>query len=131
MMNQKQRDFALHYGYQTDENEFSVPPSLEFLEKEEDVSSYMNHSCDPTVDVLDADVWVLRRNVRAGEEITYDYAMSEVAFDRLPTCACGTSVCRKRVTRNDYLLPELRERYKMSWSLHVLRRLEQLEKFIE
>ena len=115
--------FYLHYGYQTDENEFSTPPSLEWLQSLSDVSSYMNHSCDPTVEIVDYDLWVTRRDVKAGEELTYDYAMSEVAFSRLPVCACGTALCRGKVTKDDYRLPQLRHRYLMSFSSHVLARI--------
>lgn len=120
---EKTKGFYLHYGYQTDEAEFSVPPSLEFLQQLQDVSSYMNHSCDPTVEIVDYDLWVTRRDVKKGEELTYDYAMSEVAFSRLPVCACGTAVCRGKVTKDDYRLPELRKRYLLSFSSHVLARI--------
>jgi hypothetical protein len=73
------------------------------------VSSYMNHSCDPTVEIIDYDLWVTRRDVKKGEELTYDYAMSEVAFSRLPVCLCGSGLCRGKVTKNDYQLSEVRK----------------------
>ncbi len=96
---EEKKNFYLHYGYQTGPAEFSTPPSLQFLQELRDVSSYMNHSCDPTVEIIDYDVWITSRDVKQGEEITYDYAMSEIAFSRLPVCACGTALCRGKVTK--------------------------------
>lgn len=73
--------------------------------------------------VSDYDLWICRRDVAVNEELTYDYAMSEVAFSRLPQCACGSALCRGKVTKDDYKLPELRRRYLLSWSSHVLDRI--------
>ena len=107
----------------------------------------MNHSCDPTVEIIDYDLWVTRRDVKQGEELSYDYAMSEVAFSRLPSCLCGSQLCRGKVTKDDYRIPEvkrnkkkkkaskqawntfnflsrqLRRRYMFSFSSHVLARI--------
>lgn len=116
------KNFYLHYGYQTGESEFTSPRSLDYMK--EDLSSYMNHSCDPTIQIIDPDLWIARRDVAIDEELTYDYAQSEVHFSRLPHgCLCGTALCRGKVTKDDYRLPELRRRYLLSWSHHVLARI--------
>ncbi len=71
----------------------------------------INHSCDPNT-WLDGLNLVARRAIDAGEELTVDYATfcgpGMAAF----ACACGAALCRQRVTGDDYLLPELRERYR-------------------
>ena len=67
-----------------------------------DQTRWINHSCDPNAEVevgmnantVDRAPWariVALRPVRAGEEITYDYAFAaEVA----EPCHCGSSLCR-------------------------------------
>ena len=47
------------------------------------------------------------RDVRAGEELTYDWAMEE----NIPTrteCRCGAATCRKILTGRDWTKPVLR-----------------------
>jgi uncharacterized protein len=68
---------------------------------------FLNHSCDPNV--LNFTAW---RDIQTGEEITTDYAYCESAPNfRLEPCKCGSSMCRGRVTGNDWKLPALQKRY--------------------
>ncbi|GAQ90044.1 hypothetical protein KFL_005930010 [Klebsormidium nitens] len=78
----RQREF-MHYCYQVEEVTFSGMTSLEMVQSE--VSNYMNHSCDPTYWFLTEDParMLARRNIKAGEQITYDYATSETTDFRL------------------------------------------------
>ena len=115
-----EKEFLIHYGYQVDEHTWSAPLSLEWMKAGNDDSSYMNHSCDPTVYLLTPDMWVARRDIAAGEELCYDYAMSETVFDRLPECLCGAPECRGKVTKDDWKIQDLRRRYLLSFSDHVL-----------
>lgn len=55
----------------------------------------INHSCDPNceTDIIRGRIWILaRRDIAAGEELTYDYGFD---FDdwRLHPCRCGSSKC--------------------------------------
>ncbi|MDX2183976.1 MAG: SET domain-containing protein-lysine N-methyltransferase [Gemmatimonadaceae bacterium] len=63
---------------------------------------WLNHSCDPNCDVVveDQRLWIETvRDVRRGEELTYDYQMvlktrhTPAAKKRFP-CACGAATCR-------------------------------------
>ncbi len=64
---------------------------------------FANHSCTPNMGIkTDSDgrpgLYALRR-IQRGEELTWDYAMSELDFDfdGIPQsfrCACGTRDCR-------------------------------------
>jgi uncharacterized protein len=64
---------------------------------------WINHSCDPNCEAIEEDdgrvfIYALR-NIRAGEELSYDYRL-EVDERITPTvkaenaCHCGTSRCR-------------------------------------
>lgn len=67
------------------------------------IDGYMNHSCDPNTWWLDDTTLVAARDIAAGEEVTYDYATTEISIDYEMQCACGASNCRGKVTNLDYL----------------------------
>ncbi len=77
---------------------------------EADPSLLMNHSCDPNTWFVSDSAMVARRNIAAGEEITYDYATSETEQLGV-SCRCGAPLCRGIIRDDDDALPELRERY--------------------
>jgi hypothetical protein len=63
----------------------------------------VNHSCDPNCGVrLNTDHafdFVARRPIRAGQTLTFDYAMRNFTIDHFPAvCLCGTPSCRISVT---------------------------------
>lgn len=80
---------------------------------------YMNHSCDPTTwfefdheaYVDGPGVMTARRDIAAGEELTFDYATSEGAFDQPWVCCCGSTTCRGTVRGCDWKRADLQERY--------------------
>jgi len=68
---------------------------------------YINHSCDPNVYTytVDGERFVLAmRDVAAGEELVYDYAVNTVGGDWLD-CLCGAPNCRGRHRSDFFLLP--------------------------
>jgi hypothetical protein len=74
-----------------------------------------NHSCDPNCG-LRPNEWggynlVALRPIAAGEEVTFDYAMSEWISIAVPECQCGSPICRGRVAGGKFLSPELRQKY--------------------
>lgn len=106
---------------QVDEGIYLAP-----LGSEEEPADYINHSCDPNAGIRGQISLVAMRPIAAGEEITFDYAMSDSsAFDEFD-CACGSPVCRGRVTGNDWLRPELWERYEGYFSAYLQRRIEKM-----
>ena len=92
---------------QVDDNLYSVE------ERGEDQTYFMNHSCDPNVWMTDAVTLVTRRSVPTGEELTVDYALFEAVEDCTAkwVCACGSNLCRKRVTGRDWRRVDLQELY--------------------
>ncbi len=74
-----------------------------------------NHSCDPNAWHAGPYEIGARRNIRAGEEVTIDYATSSGAKDFSMECTCGTALCRAQVTSEDWRRPELQDRYWDHW----------------
>ena len=70
---------------------------------------------------------VALRDIYPGEEVCFDYAMSDsVPYDEF-TCACGELNCRGRVTGNDWMLPDLQARYAGYFSPYLQRRIHRLQ----
>ena len=72
---------------------------------------YGNHGCDPNLWHTDAHTLATRRDVRAGEELTVDYATQTIAADFRMPCRCGAPACRRVITGNDWQIPQWRDRY--------------------
>lgn len=64
---------------------------------------YMNHSCDPNTWWLDDETLIARRDIAVGEEVTYDYATTEISIFYEMNCQCGTASCRGLITEKDHL----------------------------
>jgi hypothetical protein len=88
-------------------------------------ADYVNHSCMPNAGLSGQVALVARHAIEVGEEICYDYAMSEgtaVAEDAFE-CCCGTSVCRGRITGEDWCRPDLQSAYAGFFSPYLERRM--------
>ena len=72
---------------------------------------FINHSCAPNVGILGQIIFVAMRDVRAGEELTYDWAMEE-NIPAQTECRCGAATCRKILTGRDWTKPALRRKYR-------------------
>jgi hypothetical protein len=87
----------------------------------------INHSCNPNCGLLGSTVVVALRDISVGEEISYDYAMSDSEpYDEFK-CECKSEICRGIVTGNDWKIPELQEKYQGFFSVYLQKRIE-LEK---
>lgn len=93
---------------------------------EPEAADYINHSCDPNAGPSGQIVIVALRDIEPGEEICFDYAMSDGSpYDEFD-CACGAINCRGRVTGNDWMLPELQARYAGHFMPYLQRRIDRL-----
>lgn len=109
---------ARRHSIQVEEDLFLAPHELP------EPGDFINHSCDPNAGLSGQTALVALTNINAGEEICYDYAMSDGSpYDEF-SCACGSLSCRLRVTGNDWLLPDLQERYSGYFSPYLTRRIE-------
>jgi SET domain-containing protein len=87
-----------------------------------------NHSCEPNLGFSGQIALVAMRDIQAGEELCFDYAMSDGGpYDEFE-CFCGSSHCRKKVTGNDWKLPDLWEKYDGYFSRYLARRIEKIRK---
>lgn len=65
------------------------------------ISRYINHSCEPN---CTAEVWVVKgrlrvaittlKDIKSGEELTFDYCWEPLEGRQLTKCYCGTPSCR-------------------------------------
>jgi SET domain-containing protein len=87
-----------------------------------DDADFVNHSCDPNCGIVGSVLVVTMRDVAVGEELCFDYAMTDTDdYDEF-TCSCGTASCRGTVTGADWKEPELRDRYRGWRSAYIARR---------
>lgn len=104
-----------------------IEEGLYLVTSREGPADWVNHSCDPNAGLSGQVVLVARRNIAPGEEVCYDYAMSDGSpYDEFE-CRCGAAGCRRWVTGNDWQNPNLRKRYAGYFSPYLQRRIEQLE----
>ena len=68
-------------------------------------------------------VFVAMRDIRAGEELTHDWAMTD-CDDGQMICNCGAASCRKTVAGRDWMRPELQEKYRGFFSWYLRRKIE-------
>jgi uncharacterized protein len=101
-MSPSEQDAILQYAYEC---------SPTHLVCEQGEEKFMNHSCDPNTWWLDNETMVARRDIQPGEEITYDYATTEIVIPYTMTCRCGSAICRGVVSNNDYLDPVWQARF--------------------
>jgi uncharacterized protein len=75
------------------------------------IAAFINHSCAPNCepDEIGGRVYILAlRNIKAGEELAYDYNMYDGDLDDQAPCNCGSKKCRGSM----YSKEELRRREK-------------------
>jgi SET domain-containing protein len=98
-------------------------------EDEEDLTNFINHSCDPNVWMKDEVTLVARRDIVAGEELTIDYAMFEGDEEWVGPweCHCGSELCRGRHTGGAWRQKELQERYRNHFSPFICERIRRLK----
>ena len=70
---------------------------------------YSNHSCDPNLGIRGEITFVARRDIRAGEELTHDWATTD-DDDYLVDCKCGAPDCRKILAGKDWQRADLQNR---------------------
>lgn len=82
----------------------------------EGLISKVNHSCNPNCGIHVNDTgghdFVAIRNISAGEEIVFDYAMRNYGVDYFPEqCSCGSERCRGTIEGWINLPAEKKEEY--------------------
>ena len=103
------------YGFQCGVDRYSLP---------EGISREMNHCCDPNTWWAGSNSLVARRDIHAGEEVTYDYSTCEIDLFFEMECHCGTPRCRGKISNRDYLDSSWQEEYGLNLPPHVLAAIE-------
>lgn len=89
-----------------------------------DPGAWVNHSCEPNAGLNGQITLRAMRDIERGEEIRYDYAMSDGSpYDEF-ACGCGTPSCRRRVSGDDWRLPLLQHLYRGWFSPYLQRRID-------
>jgi SET domain-containing protein len=74
------------------------------------LARYANHSCEPNAGIKNLIEIVAMRDIKAGEEILWDYEMTEDS-DWNMKCLCGSPRCRKVIRAFRFLPKATRRRY--------------------
>jgi SET domain-containing protein len=86
----------------------------------------LNHSCEPNCGVVGSMVLVAMRDIEPGEELTFDYAMTDASdYDEF-ACLCGVPTCRGVVTGADWRDPVLQAKYHGYFSQYLMQRISAL-----
>jgi hypothetical protein len=109
-------------------NSIQIDENLHLVELPEitkTLEGSMNHSCDSNVWMADEVTLVARREIAAGEEITVDYGLFTTQTDWIldNPCRCGSRVCRRTISGNDWKRKDVRERYRDHFSPFINRRI--------
>lgn len=77
------------------------------------IARILNHSCEANCGIKNLFQIVAMRDIKSGEELTWDYEMTENnQFGWKMKCKCGTPSCRKFIGRYDNMPPSVRKKYK-------------------
>ncbi|MFA5841689.1 MAG: SET domain-containing protein-lysine N-methyltransferase [Candidatus Paceibacterota bacterium] len=77
-----------------------------------EIGSCINHSCNPNTGVKGLFKLVAMRDIEAGEEIVYDYDMTENSDWVMEDCLCDSKNCRKIIRGYRFLPNEIKEKYR-------------------
>ena len=75
---------------------------------------FINHSCNPNSAILGRVAVVATRNIKKGEEVTFDYSFSEADIFWHVKCRCGNKNCRKIIKSIQFLPHKIFTQYKNS-----------------
>lgn len=119
-INKTKKDSQMYPDWVGFKKDFWVDPLPPF--------KYINHSCDANCGIKGTKSVFALKNIRAGEELTFDYSTSEVDlnWELKETCNCKSRNCRKRITsiqtlrRNDIIkyMPYIPTAYKEKLGLN-------------
>jgi len=95
-------------------------------EEVKDIAIFINHSCEPNVGPDGQITFVALRNIKAGEELCYDYAMTTNRGYKLQ-CNCGSKNCRRIITGRDWKRKDLQKKYGNHFAYHILKKIKKIK----
>lgn len=123
---EKAKKFANELGecYLQISDDFYLSPVTK--EEVDDIAIFINHSCDPNVGPDGQITFVALKNIKSGEELCYDYAMTTPRPYKLE-CNCGSKNCRKIITGEDWKRKDLQEKYGNHFVWFILKKIKSLK----
>ncbi len=103
------RDYSVQIGQNT------------YIDSKKSIGHYTNHSCEPNAGIKGLRRLVAMRKIRKGEEIFFDYAMTEDSDWRM-RCHCGTKSCRKIIGAWSMLPLKTKRKYRNWTSSWILKK---------
>jgi len=76
------------------------------------IARLINHSCEPNCGIKGLFKIVAIRDIEKGEQITWDYEMSEKNRHWRMRCRCGHKECRKIIGNHKNMPAKVRAKYK-------------------
>lgn len=125
------RDQALVFPEEISDECINVTENLVMgvkYESEVERASFFNHCCDPNAGMKGQIFLIAMRDIKEGEEITFDYATTlcdEVKPYALK-CLCGTKNCRNVITDNDWKNESLQRKYAGYFSLFIEEKINKI-----
>lgn len=97
--------------------------------KEKQLVDNFNHSCEPNAGFKGQIFLVAMRNIKKGEEVTFDYAMvlsddSNQEPYKL-RCLCGSKKCRKTIDTEGWRTPALQKKYKGYFQYYLSEKIDE------
>ncbi|PKL37323.1 MAG: SET domain-containing protein-lysine N-methyltransferase [Spirochaetae bacterium HGW-Spirochaetae-1] len=122
----EEREIFLRYSYDID---FGMIIGTSDWKHARHISNFMNHSCDPNMVYDYNDNIIARRDIAGGEELTIDYGTFIANVDQDFLCSCGSSQCRRRITKDDWKFLAFNYGYKFPTFMHdEIRKLLEMNK---
>lgn len=72
---------------------------------------FSNHSCDPNCGIKEDKYLIAIRDIKAGEELLYDYSTTMLEKHWTMPCYCGSPACRTIVGDFDLLPIDIQQKY--------------------
>jgi uncharacterized protein len=112
------------FPYQISENPDLVlgPANFEELQNGE----FFNHSCEPNTGFKTEIHLVAMRDIRPGEELTFDYAMCTTGNFGDMECSCGAITCRGIIRSEDWKLKALQVKYEGYFMPYIAGKIEKV-----
>ncbi|MDD5145205.1 MAG: SET domain-containing protein [Candidatus Pacebacteria bacterium] len=114
---------AESYGLGIEDGFYLITDREGKLEK----ADYFNHSCNPNAGIKGQITLVAMKDIKSGEEVTFDYTTTECNKYRF-RCYCRTKNCRGTITGDDWQKPELQRKYKGYFSYYIQEKINKLKK---
>lgn len=91
-----------------------------------DDSEMFNHSCNPNAGVKGQNILVGRKDIKAGEEICFDYETTD--FQGLNIiCKCDSKNCRGEITGSSWRDPKFQRRNRGYFSWYLQEKINNLK----